>query len=74
MFDLSEVGSSRFLWLEETLSLDELEAVLNQFNNSCPGLDRLRFSLFKELPIGAKLCLFDIYNDILMATGVVPQN
>jgi hypothetical protein len=59
------VGSSRFSWLAEQLSLDELEAALDQCNNFCPGLDGLRFSLFKALPMEAKLCLLGIYNDIL---------
>jgi hypothetical protein len=36
-------------------------------------LPGLRFSLFKALPMEAKLCVFGIYNDIL-ATGVVPQS
>jgi hypothetical protein len=53
------------------LSLDKLEVALYQCNNSCPGLVGLRFS--KALPIEAKLCLLDIYNDIL-GTGVVPQS
>jgi hypothetical protein len=65
VFDLPEVGSSRFSWLAEQLSLDELEAALDQCNNFCPGLDELRFSLFKTLPMEAKLCLLGIYNDIL---------
>jgi hypothetical protein len=63
MFDLPEVGSLRFSWLAEPLSLDELEATLDQCYNSCQGLDELRFSFFKALPMEAKLCLFDIYND-----------
>jgi hypothetical protein len=48
LFDLPEVGSSRFSWLVELLSLEleELEAALDQCNNSCPGLDGLRFYLF----------------------------
>jgi hypothetical protein len=69
----SIVGSSRFFFLAEPLSPDELEAALDQCNNSCPVLNGLRFSLFKVLPMEAKLCLLDIYNDIL-ATGVVPQS
>jgi hypothetical protein len=73
MFDLPEVGSSRFSWLVEPLSLDELKAALDQCNNLCPGLDGMRFSLFKALPMEAKLWLLDIYNDIL-ATEVVPQS
>jgi hypothetical protein len=50
-----------------------LEIALNQCNNSYPGLDGLRFSLFKALSIGAKLCLLGINNDIL-AMQVVPQS
>jgi hypothetical protein len=74
MFDLTEVGYSRFSWLAEPLSLDELEAALYQCNNSWPGLlDFLRFSLFKALAMEAKLGLLDIYNEIL-ATGLVPQS
>jgi hypothetical protein len=69
IFDLPEVGSSRSSWLTETL--DELEVALDQYNNSCSSLYGLRFSLFKELPMEAKLYLLDIYNDFL-ATGVVP--
>jgi hypothetical protein len=68
MFDLPEVGSSRFSWMAEPLSLDKLEAALDQCNNFCPGLDGLRFFLFKALPMEARLCLFHIYNNIL-ATG-----
>jgi hypothetical protein len=73
LLDLPEVGFSRFSWLAEPLSLDELEAALDLCNNSCSGLDGLRFSLFKALPMEAKLCLLDIYNEIL-ATGVVLQS
>jgi hypothetical protein len=51
MFDLPEVGSLRFSWLAEPLSLDELEATLDQCYNSCQGLDELRFSFFKALPL-----------------------
>jgi hypothetical protein len=72
-FDLPEVSYFRFSWLAEPLSLDGLEAALDQCKNSCPGLDGLRFSLLKALPMRAKLCLLDIYNDILV-TGVVPQS
>jgi hypothetical protein len=72
-FDLPEIGSGRFSWLMDPLSLDELEAALNLCNNSCPGLDGWRFSLFKALPPEARLCLLDIYNDILR-TVVVPES
>jgi hypothetical protein len=65
MFDLLEVGSSRF-----SLSMNWR---LPLFNATCPGLDGLRFFLLKALPMEAKLCLLDIYNDIL-ATRVVPQS
>jgi hypothetical protein len=67
-----DVGSSRFSWLAEQLFLSELEATLDQWNNFCPDLDGLRFSLFMALPMEAKFCRLDIYNDIL-ATGIVPQ-
>jgi hypothetical protein len=74
MIDLPEVGSSRLSWLADPLSLDELEAILDQCNTSCLGLDGLRFSHFKAFPMEAKkLCRLDIYNDIL-ATGLVPQS
>jgi hypothetical protein len=46
-FDLPEVGSSRFSWLVEPLSLDELEAALDQCKNTCPSLDGLGYSLYK---------------------------
>jgi hypothetical protein len=36
-------------------------------------MDGLRVFLFNALPMKAKLCLLDIYNDIL-ATGVVPHS
>jgi hypothetical protein len=68
-FDVSGIGSERFSWLY----LDELEAALDLCNSSCPGFDGLRFSLFQELPPEAKLCLLDIYNDILR-TGVVLES
>jgi hypothetical protein len=73
MFNLLEVGSSRYSWLMEPLSIDELEPALGQCNNSCPGLGVMRISLFKALPMEAKLCLLDAYNDIIV-TGVVPQS
>jgi hypothetical protein len=57
----------------DPLSLDELEAAFDLCSNSCPGLDGLRFSLFKALPPEARLCLLDIYNDILR-TVVVPES
>jgi hypothetical protein len=60
-------------FVKAPLALDELEAALDQCNNSCPGLDGLRSSLLKALPMEAKLCLLDIYNGIL-ATGAVPQS
>jgi hypothetical protein len=59
-----------FSWLMDPLFLDELEAALDLCNNSCPGSDGLRF---KALHPEAKLCLLDIYNDILR-TGVVPES
>jgi hypothetical protein len=65
-------GKMEFFTLQ-MLSLDELEAALDQCKNSCLGLNGLRFCLFKALPIEDKLCLLDIYNDIL-ATEVVPEN
>jgi hypothetical protein len=71
--DLPEIGSERLSWLMDPLFLDELEAALDLCNKSCPGLDGLRFSIFKAPPPEAKLCLFDIYNDILR-TGVVPES
>jgi hypothetical protein len=73
MFDSPEGGFSRFSWLAEPLSLDELDATPDQCNNSCLDLDRLRFSLFEALPMEVNLWLRDIYNEIL-ATGVVPQS
>jgi hypothetical protein len=69
-FDLPDIGSERFSWLMDPLSLNELEAALDWCNNSCPGLDAMRFSLFKALPPEAKLCLLDIYNDILRTVVV----
>jgi hypothetical protein len=57
----------------DPLSLDELEAALDLYNICCPGLDGLRFFLFKALPPEAKLCLLEIYNDILR-TGMVPES
>jgi hypothetical protein len=51
-----------WLWeiiLVDPLSLAELEAALDLCNNFCPGLDGLRFSLFKALPLESKLCLLD---------------
>jgi hypothetical protein len=47
LLDLPEVSSSRFSWIAEPLSLDELEAALHKCNKSCPDLDGLRFLLFK---------------------------
>jgi hypothetical protein len=49
MFDFPELGSSRFSWPAEPLSLDELVAALDKYNNSCPDLDGLRFSLLRAL-------------------------
>jgi hypothetical protein len=36
---------TRFSWLAEPLSLDNLKAALEQCNNSYPGLDGLRLCL-----------------------------
>jgi hypothetical protein len=69
--DLPEIGSERLSWLTDPLSFDELEAALDLCYKSCPGLDGLRFFRFKALPSEAKLCLLNIYNDILR-TSVVP--
>jgi hypothetical protein len=51
-FDLPEIGSGKFSWLMDPLSLDEL---LDLCNNSCPGLDGLQFSLFKALAWSLKV-------------------
>jgi hypothetical protein len=69
-FDLPEIGSGRFSWLMDPLSLDELEAAFDLCNNFCPGLDELLFSLFKVLPPEVRLCLLDIYNYILRKVGI----
>jgi hypothetical protein len=70
MVNLPEVGSTR---LGAPLSLEELKAALDQCNNFCLGLYGLRFSLFKVLSMVVKLCLLDIFNDIL-GTRVVPPS
>jgi hypothetical protein len=72
MFNLPEVGSTRFFWLAEPLFFDGLEATLDQCNNSCPGLDGLNFYLLLALPMEVKLCLLDIYNGILGMRVIVP--
>jgi ribonuclease HI len=64
--------SSRFNWLEEPFSADDLQAAIQLCNNSSPGLDLIKFIYLKNLPNNALLFLLQIFNDILY-TGQCPS-
>jgi hypothetical protein len=72
MFNLPEVGSWRFSWLAESMSLDELGACPRLMQQFLPGSGRAEVFSYQGI-FEAKLCLLGIYNAILV-TGVVPQN
>jgi hypothetical protein len=43
-------GSTKFGWLADAFSMDEVEGALDQCNNSASGLDGIKFIMFKFLP------------------------
>jgi hypothetical protein len=53
--------------------MDEFEGAMDQCNNSAPGLDGIKFIVFKFLPEEAKLYLLGIFNEI-MSTGMIPES
>jgi hypothetical protein len=58
-------GSTKFGWLADTFTMDEFEAALDQYNNSAPGLDGIKYIMFKFLPQEAKCYLLGIFNEIM---------
>jgi hypothetical protein len=66
-------GSTKFGWLAEAFTMDEFEGALDQCNNSAPGLDGIKFILFKFLPEKAKRYLLGIFYEI-MGTSMIPED
>jgi hypothetical protein len=64
--------STKFGWLADAFSMDEFEEALDQCNNSAPGLDGIKFILFKFLREEAKRYLLGIFNG--MDTGMIPES
>jgi hypothetical protein len=65
--------STKFGWLADVFSIDELEGVLDQCNNFASGLDGIKFIMFKFLPQEAKRYLLGIFNE-MMSTGMIPES
>jgi hypothetical protein len=51
------LASERFLWLAEPFTIDELEAALDLCNNYSPGMDGIKYKIYKALPMRAKKIL-----------------
>jgi hypothetical protein len=66
-------GYTKFGWLADAFKMDEFEGALDRCNNSAPGLDGIKFIMFKFLPEEAKRYLFEIFNEI-MSTGMIPES
>jgi hypothetical protein len=64
---------TKFGWLADAFTMDEFEGAMDQCNNSAPGLDGIKFIVFKFLPEEAKLYLLGIFNEI-MSTGMIPES
>jgi hypothetical protein len=62
-------GPTKFGWLADAFTMDEFEVALDQCNNSTPGLDGIKFIMFRFLPEEAKrgsgTCLVGIFNEIM---------
>jgi hypothetical protein len=48
-YHVPDGGSTRFRWLADAFTMDEFEGALDQCNNSAPGLDGIKFIMFKFL-------------------------
>jgi ribonuclease HI len=59
-------------WMVVNFSMDELEYALSKCNNSAPGMDRVKFSMIKNLSVNVKEQLLKFYNYCLR-NGVVPE-
>jgi hypothetical protein len=64
-------GYTKLGWLADAFTMDEFEGTLDRCNNSAPGLDGIRFVVFKFLPEEAKRYLLGIFNEIVR-TGMIP--
>jgi hypothetical protein len=53
-FIVPDLASERFLWLAEPFTMDEFQAALDLCNNSSPGMDGIKFKIYKALPMRAK--------------------
>jgi hypothetical protein len=51
---LPYLACERFLWLAEPFAMDEFEAALDLCNNSSPGINGIKFNIYKALPMRAK--------------------
>jgi hypothetical protein len=58
-------GSTKFVWLADAFTMDEFEGALDQCNNFAPGLDGIKFILFKFLLEDAIRYLLGIFNEIM---------
>jgi hypothetical protein len=69
------VGSTKFGWSTDAFTIDEFEGALDQCNSCAPGLDGIKFIMFKFLPEGffAKRYLLEIFNEI-MSMGMTPES
>jgi hypothetical protein len=66
-------GSTKFGWLAVKFSVDDFEGAQDRCNNSAPGVDGIKFIMFKFLPEEAKRYLLGIFNEII-STGRVPES
>jgi hypothetical protein len=53
--------------------MNEFEAALDLCDNSSPGMDGIKFNIYKALPIRAKEILLGFFNGILR-TGEILEN
>jgi hypothetical protein len=53
-FSVPYLASERFLWLGKPLTMDEFEAALDLCNNFSPGMDGIKFNIYKALRMRAK--------------------
>jgi hypothetical protein len=59
--------------MADAFTMHEFEGVLDQCNNSAPGLDGIKFNMFKFLLEEAKRYLLGIFNEI-MGMGMIPES
>ena len=58
---------------EPAFTMVEFSIALLSCNNSAPGLDRIRFNMLKNLPVGAKRRMLDLFNRF-MELNIVPYD